>query len=322
MFIRRTPDSEAKPKRRRRRRRESSRRGRRTRSPDVKDEEEEQEIEPVEKKEKKRRKESPDMVREANLKAEPCSPSERSESPMADYGDDHFSLEEEAAEHRREMIPEGDVRHARSSGSGVENRRPRSPDRKRPQSPGRRPAKRKDWTEEERRQDNKEARERKIGRRNLPVSLRRAKGKENPRRENRKEKEKVENGATSKPLPFDGWACAAGDLPDPVDGGMEVVPEDPESLEVVSGPPVEAEAAAGGSEEGLPQPVVAADEPVAAPLNENSRVTDLRTRLKELGAPVWGDKPRLWERLQEYEVRRKATAETEAILKAREEALN
>ena len=67
----------------------------------------------------------------------------------------------------------------------------------------------------------------------------------------------------------------------------------------------------------------AVDEPPTRPaLNANSRVADMKSRLKQLGGPIWGDKARLWERLQEYEARTKASADIERELRAREEALN
>lgn len=67
----------------------------------------------------------------------------------------------------------------------------------------------------------------------------------------------------------------------------------------------------------------AVDEPPARPaLNANSRVADMKSRLKQLGGPIWGDKARQWERLQEYEARTKASADIERELRAREEALN
>ena len=64
------------------------------------------------------------------------------------------------------------------------------------------------------------------------------------------------------------------------------------------------------------------DVPRPQPLNANSRVADLKTRLKQLGAPVWGDKARLWARLQGYEARGKASRDLEAQLQLREEELN
>ena len=64
------------------------------------------------------------------------------------------------------------------------------------------------------------------------------------------------------------------------------------------------------------------DVPRPPPLNANSRVADLKVRLKQLGAPVWGDKARLWERLQEYEARNTASRDLEAQLQLREEELN
>ena len=66
----------------------------------------------------------------------------------------------------------------------------------------------------------------------------------------------------------------------------------------------------GGSNSPNP-PVVApeaADLPKSLPLTESSRVVDMKARLKQLGAPVWGDKARLWARLQEVEQRKQALA--------------
>lgn len=63
------------------------------------------------------------------------------------------------------------------------------------------------------------------------------------------------------------------------------------------------------------------DVPRQPTLNANSRVADLKARLKQLGAPVWGDKARLWSRLQEYEARNAASRNLEAQLQLREEEL-
>ena len=72
----------------------------------------------------------------------------------------------------------------------------------------------------------------------------------------------------------------------------------------------------------IPPQSVVDEPPTHAALNPNSRVADMKARLKQLGGRIWGDKARLWERLQEYEARTRASAAIEKELCAREEALN
>ena len=77
----------------------------------------------------------------------------------------------------------------------------------------------------------------------------------------------------------------------------------------------------GGSNSPNP-PVVApeaADLPKSLPLTESSRVVDMKARLKQLGAPVWGDKARLWARLQEVEQRKQALASYAPTAEEKEE---
>ena len=94
------------------------------------------------------------------------------------------------------------------------------------------------------------------------------------------------------------------------------LPQAPEAAEVQPG--VAPPEAAGEEEE--PAAGGAADRPVD--LGPTSKVKDLKKRLKELNAPVWGSKEILWERLKEYEARLRGSREIAEELKRREEAIN
>ena len=57
-------------------------------------------------------------------------------------------------------------------------------------------------------------------------------------------------------------------------------------------------------------------------LHPDSKVTEMKRRLKELHAPVWGTKAQLWERLQEREAELEYHRSVERSKAEREEALN
>ena len=270
------------------------------------------EEEELEKAKEERSEESVDPVVLREAKRETLSPQSEDNKSEADYQVTPSSLEDEQESRKRSLEP------AQSEASGT----------KRPRSPSRPPARRKDWSTEQKHQDNLAARQRKKARKEAlkaeaAQGSQKGKGKGKGKHKGEAKGQKKGKGkgghwSHTRAITFDGWACAAGEPPGSAeDEGIfsDVIPS-PREVEA-------AEAAESqGPEEAPPQPAVAADEPRPVPLNEHSRVADLKARLKQLGAPVWGDKARLWERVQEYEARQQASAETEAILKAREEALN
>ena len=237
----------------------------------------EQETEQV--KEESEEKPPADAVVLREAKAEILSPESGSGSLEADYERSPSSLEEEEESRRRELEPSS----RDASGSKGDERKPRSP--RRP------PTKRKEWTEEQRRQDNLEAWQKKKARKeawrkeNAQASHKgQGKGKQKTKDKGNKGKGKGGKWVYVKAVTFDGWA----DPPHLADLG--IFQDEPEAA-----------AEGEGSMVVPPQPVVAVDEPEPTPLNARSRVVDLQARLKQLGAPVWGDKARLWERVQEYE---------------------
>ena len=126
---------------------------------------------------------------------------------------------------------------------------------------------------------------------------------------------------------FDGWVQASGLEAD--EDPPEELPRifDPEDLQDMQPQAPEAEEGQPGAEPPVAPPVAtqeeekpaaggAADRPVD--LGPTSKVKDLKKRLKELNAPVWGSKEILWERLREYEARLRTSREIAEELKRRE----
>ena len=149
--------------------------------------------------------------------------------------------------------------------------------------------------------------------------------------ESAKAKGYTRRGGNIRVIQFDGWVQASGleadDDPPELDDGPQIF--DPEELRPEGMPQApEAEEAQPGvvppearaEEEEEPAAGGAADRPVD--LGPTSKVKDLKNRLKELNAPVWGSKEILWERLKEYEARLRTSREIAEELKRREEAIN
>ena len=116
---------------------------------------------------------------------------------------------------------------------------------------------------------------------------------------------------------FDGWIQASGveadeDLPEDeeirfCDDEELQEPRLPQAPEAAGAQPDVVPVEAAEDADGDPPAGGAADRPVD--LGPNSKVKDLKKRLKELHAPVWGSKEILWERLKEYEARLKSSRE-------------
>ena len=148
--------------------------------------------------------------------------------------------------------------------------------------------------------------------------------------ESAKAKGYTRRGGNVRVIQFDGWVQASGleadNDPPELDDGPRLFESDSEELRPEGMPQApEAEEAqpdvvppeARAEEEEEPAAGGAADRPVD--LGPTSKVKDLKNRLKELNAPVWGSKEILWERLKEYEARLRTSRE---IAEEREEAIN
>ena len=151
--------------------------------------------------------------------------------------------------------------------------------------------------------------------------------------ESAKAKGYTRRGGNVRVIQFDGWVQASGleadNDPPELDDGPRLFESDSEELRPEGMPQApEAEEAqpdvvppeARAEEEEEPAAGGAADRPVD--LGPTSKVKDLKNRLKELNAPVWGSKEILWERLKEYEARLRTSREIAEELKRREEAIN
>ena len=151
--------------------------------------------------------------------------------------------------------------------------------------------------------------------------------------ESAKSKGYTRRGGNVRVIQFDGWVQASGleadNDPPELDDGPRLFESDSEELRPEGMPQApEAEEAqpdvvppeARAEEEEEPAAGGAADRPVD--LGPTSKVKDLKNRLKELNAPVWGSKEILWERLKEYEARLRTSREIAEELKRREEAIN
>ena len=138
-------------------------------------------------------------------------------------------------------------------------------------------------------------------------------------------------GGNVRVIQFDGWVQASGleadeDPPELDDGPQLFSPEElrpegmPQAPEAEEAQPGVVPPEARAEEEEEPAAGGAADRPVD--LGPTSKVKDLKNRLKELNAPVWGSKEILWERLKECEARLRTSREIAEELKRREEAIN
>ena len=174
---------------------------------------------------------------------------------------------------------------------------------------------------EEKKRDNYKAREEKR-RRKTAAKERQGKGKSG----GGKGKSRRSKGSI-RVVQFDGWIQASGleADDDPPEGediifDEEELREPPQAPEAAGVPPDVAPPEAIEEGEDEPADGGAADRPVD--LGPTSKVKDLKKRLKDLNAPVWGSKEILWERLKEYEARLKSSREIARELQRREEAIN
>lgn len=168
--------------------------------------------------------------------------------------------------------------------------------------------KRSEMTAEEKIADNYASRERKRHKRASRAEEKKV--ERNPRGKG-KHKGKPKGSGGILVVRCEGWICASGSAMD------EDPPEDehPQPVEVADGEepdPAEVEEFAPGGG--------AADRPVE--LGPNSKVKDMKRRLRELHAPVWGSKEILWERVQQHEAQLKSRREVAEQLQRREEAIN
>lgn len=314
----------------------------------------------------------------ASLKVRPQDKSPLVSSPSDDEPDYRRTSEEEEPSSSYEEVTVEPLRlRSRSRKRDAGKGRPPEPAYPPYSRPGSR--KRTDWTDEERRADNWNARQRKKARKK-ELGHGQEKGKSKGKRRNKTKDSKGKAHYQAYAVTCDQWVHVAGEgdgddhwtvSPDgqvvtyhhqssrrglyvPSDQDLEslgitqqkltnrrvttVFGKDDQTLEFIDdwrSPGDVPEAVnldwVGTTEFQLtPEEAVAqgprahdpVDVPRPQPLNANSRVADLKTRLKQLGAPVWGDKARLWARLQEYEARGKASRDLEAQLQLREEELN
>ena len=182
--------------------------------------------------------------------------------------------------------------------------------------------KRADMSAEEKKRDNYQAREDKR-KRKAAAKERQGKGAQGkgPSRKRR--------GAV-RVVQFDGWIQASGveaDEDPPEDEEIRFCDDEelqeprlPQAPEAAGAQPDVVPVEAAEEADGDPPAGGAADRPVD--LGPNPKVKDLKKRLKELHAPVWGSKEILWERLKEYEARLKSSREIAEELQRREEAIN